>query len=233
MREAIGRIQRQMAQAEHASQRQRLPRRSLRSSTAASTRLGIDRMRAIQDLRERQALQESEIATQEQAKVESESKYPVKVTGMLLMNGFMNTSAVDLAATPTVAMSGSGNAGASVRQTMLGFDAHGPAYIRRAAASLICAWTSTATRRQLLGTTLFRLQLELPPCCGCARPTPACTGTRPRLTSRLIGPSSAPTAPTSLTATASLRWRGQAICGHGTPRLSSPQNLAFHGSHWL
>ena len=81
---------------------------------------------AIQDLRERQAIQESEIATQEQTKVESESKYPVKVTGMLVMSGFKNTGAVDVPATPSVAVGGQGNAGATLRQTIVGFDARGP-----------------------------------------------------------------------------------------------------------
>ncbi|MGO8934814.1 MAG: hypothetical protein ACLQDA_13980 [Terracidiphilus sp.] len=81
---------------------------------------------AIEDLRERQAIQESEIATQEQTKVESESKYPVKITGMLLMNGFKNTGGVDMAASPSIATGGSGNAGATLRQTILGFDALGP-----------------------------------------------------------------------------------------------------------
>ena len=81
---------------------------------------------AVRDIRERQAVEESQIATHEQTKVESESRYPVKVTGMLLLNGFVNTGAVDMAATPTVASPGSGSAGASVRQTLLGFDARGP-----------------------------------------------------------------------------------------------------------
>jgi len=81
---------------------------------------------AIQDIRERQSVQESQIATHEQSKVESESKYPIKVTGMLLMNAFVNTGAVDTAATPSVALPGSGSAGATVRQTILGFDARGP-----------------------------------------------------------------------------------------------------------
>ena len=71
-------------------------------------------------------MQESQIATQEQSKVESESRYPVKITGLLLLNGFVNTGAVDMAATPTVALPGSGSSGASVRQTILGFDARGP-----------------------------------------------------------------------------------------------------------
>src|SRR6201988_1804268 len=71
---------------------------------------------AIQDLRERQALQESQIATLDQSKVESESKYPVKLTGLILMNGFVNTGAVEMPATPTVALPGPGTTGATVRQ---------------------------------------------------------------------------------------------------------------------
>jgi len=81
---------------------------------------------AIQDIRERQAMQDSQIATQEQSKVESESRYPVKITGLVLLNGFVNTGAVDMAATPTVAIPGSGSTGATVRQTILGIDARGP-----------------------------------------------------------------------------------------------------------
>ncbi len=81
---------------------------------------------AVRDIREHQAVEESQIATHEQTKVETESRYPIKVTGMLLLNGFVNTSAVDMAATPTVAVPGSGSVGASVQQTVLGFDARGP-----------------------------------------------------------------------------------------------------------
>lgn len=80
----------------------------------------------IDDLRERETVAESEIATHEQDKVESESKYPVKITGMLLLNGFVNTNAVNAAATPVIAVPGSGSTGASARQTVLGFDARGP-----------------------------------------------------------------------------------------------------------
>jgi hypothetical protein len=80
----------------------------------------------VQDIGDRQAMEESQIATQEQTKVESESKFPVKVTGLLLLSGFVNTGGVDMAATPTLAVPGSGSTGASVRQTVLGFDARGP-----------------------------------------------------------------------------------------------------------
>jgi hypothetical protein len=80
----------------------------------------------LESIREHQAMQDAQIATHDQTKVESESKYPVKITGLILFNGFVNTSGVDIPATPTVASPGSGSTGASVRQTVLGIDASGP-----------------------------------------------------------------------------------------------------------
>ena len=80
----------------------------------------------IDDLREHQGIQESQIAVQEQAKVESQSKYPVKISGLILINGFVNTRMVDSAPTPTIAVAGPGSTGATMRQTILGLDARGP-----------------------------------------------------------------------------------------------------------
>ena len=71
-------------------------------------------------------MQESEIATLDQEKVESDSKYPVKISGLILFNAFTNSSGVDLPATPTLALGGQGSTGASVRQTLFGIDARGP-----------------------------------------------------------------------------------------------------------
>jgi hypothetical protein len=88
---------------------------------------GLDTLAAsVEALREQQGLQESQIATLDQVKVESESKYPVKVSGLILMNSFVNTSQVDQAASPTIALGGAGSTGASLRQTVLGIDARGP-----------------------------------------------------------------------------------------------------------
>jgi hypothetical protein len=123
MRQQLTALQRQFADAHPAAQSSTAGDPASSSpAQAASTSTES----AIEDIRERQALQETQIATQEQAKVESESKYPVKVTGLLLLNGFVNTSAVDIAATPTLATAGPGSTGASVRQTILGIDARGP-----------------------------------------------------------------------------------------------------------
>jgi hypothetical protein len=78
------------------------------------------------DAGEHQAMQDAAIATLDQSKIGSESRYPVKVSGMLLLNGFVNTKAVDMPATPTLAIGGPGSTGATVRQTVLGIDASGP-----------------------------------------------------------------------------------------------------------
>lgn len=124
MRKQLSELQRQMAQSGSNVGTQAPSAQVSASSSsqgepeAAST--------AIQDIRDRQAMQESQIATLAQSKVESKSKYPVQITGLLLLNGFVNTGAVDMAATPTVALPGSGSTGATVRQTMLGIDARGP-----------------------------------------------------------------------------------------------------------
>jgi hypothetical protein len=81
---------------------------------------------ALSDIKEQQAIEESQVATLDMTKVETESKYPLKVSGLLLFNGFVNTRQVDIAASPAYALSGSGSTGLSLRQTVLGLDARGP-----------------------------------------------------------------------------------------------------------
>ena len=60
----------------------------------------------LEDIRERQAVQESQIATHEQTKVETESKYPVKMSGLLLFNSYVNTRQVDISANPDLCIAG-------------------------------------------------------------------------------------------------------------------------------
>lgn len=79
-----------------------------------------------EELQERQAIAESQIATHEQTKVETKSKYPLRLNGLILFNGFVNTHRVDNAIDPTYALPGDGSTGFSVRQTILGFEATGP-----------------------------------------------------------------------------------------------------------
>lgn len=82
--------------------------------------------RTMEEMQERQAIAESQIATHEQTKVETESKYPLRLSGLILFNGFINTHRVDDAIDPTYALTGDGSTGFSVRQTILGFEATGP-----------------------------------------------------------------------------------------------------------
>jgi hypothetical protein len=100
------------------------------SGAASQPQLGEEaalRLNAeMETLREQQNLQQGEIATHEQAKVESASKFPVKLTGLILMNGFVNTSGVNDAVSPTVATTGPRTTGLSLSQTVLGLDARGP-----------------------------------------------------------------------------------------------------------
>jgi phage FluMu protein gp41 len=88
----------------------------------AVARLNAD----VENIRERQDVQQSQIATHEQDKVESASKFPVKLTGLILMNTFVNTAAVDVPQSPTLATGGGGTTGISLSQTVLGLDARGP-----------------------------------------------------------------------------------------------------------
>ena len=121
MRKELVELKGQMANSGHDTDPSATPQTQDSSSAAPDATAA-----AVDDLREREAVNESKIATHEQDKVESESKYPVRITGLLLLNGFVNTGTVNASSTPSVAVPGSGSTGASVRQTVLGIDALGP-----------------------------------------------------------------------------------------------------------
>ncbi len=186
---------------------------------------------AIQDLRERQAIQETEIATQEQTKVESESKYPVKITGLLLMSGFVNSSGVDLASNPSVATGGPGTAGATVRQTILGIDARGPHIFGASSfADLridMFGNPATATTPASIYSGYYTTNSSF------VRLRTAHAGLywdRTELSFALDRPILSPDSPTSLTATAvpALAWSGNLWTWN--PQVVISQTLARHGA---
>ncbi|QNI37645.1 hypothetical protein [Edaphobacter albus] len=83
------------------------------------------------DARDQIAMMQSEIEQHEQIKVESASKYPLRLTGLLLFNTFSNHGAVDNFDQPTIAVplapdTPSTAFGASLRQTIIGVQAYGP-----------------------------------------------------------------------------------------------------------
>ncbi len=77
-------------------------------------------------LEQRLDVAEQRIDEQAQTKVEASERFPIRVTGVLLFNAFANTGATTQG--PYLpALSGPEQSGATVRQTLLGLDFHGPA----------------------------------------------------------------------------------------------------------
>jgi hypothetical protein len=122
LRQELAALRAQIAAETNSTATQGLPVAASGADVSSASTLSA----AVDEIRERQAIQESQIATHEAAKVETESKYPLKLSGLLLFNGFVNTKRVDVSASPAYAISGSGSTGLSVRQTVLGLDARGP-----------------------------------------------------------------------------------------------------------
>src|SRR5690242_8706233 len=76
---------------------------------------------------ERVKVNEDRISELAQTKVESSQKFPIQLNGMLLFNAFLNSRATNANAYADYGLlSGPARAGATVRQTLLGFDFQGP-----------------------------------------------------------------------------------------------------------
>ncbi|MGH9402410.1 MAG: hypothetical protein ACRD2P_09920 [Terriglobia bacterium] len=104
------------------------------SQAAAITSAGSSTnsaQRRLSDIEEEQQLLEGKVDGQYQTKVESASKYRVRLSGIALLNLFTNRGSVDNQDIPGVAVAPApldSNAvfGASVRQSMLGLEVFGP-----------------------------------------------------------------------------------------------------------
>lgn len=106
------------------------------SGESSSAGSAIDAAKAtaatIEDLQEQQQTTEAQVKVHDQTKVESSSKYPLQVTGLILFNSFVNRGIVDNIDLPEAALSnqnnntGNGSAGATFRQTILGLQGFGP-----------------------------------------------------------------------------------------------------------
>jgi hypothetical protein len=86
---------------------------------------------AVQQLQENTQILQAEVKQHDQIKVESSSKYPIKITGMLLSTTNLIDGAVDNVDLPVVALPRTGTVdhgslATTWRQTLLGLDAQGP-----------------------------------------------------------------------------------------------------------
>ena len=82
-------------------------------------------------MEEDQQLLQAKVDEQHQTKVESASKYRVKLSGIALLNLFGNSGAVDNQDVPNLALApgptgANGSVGATVRQSEIGLEAYGP-----------------------------------------------------------------------------------------------------------
>ena len=79
-------------------------------------------------LEERVTIQEHRLEEQAQTKVEASEKFPIRITGMALFNAYLNSRYGGGAEYPTAAAFSPSPqaAGATVRQTIIGLDYHGP-----------------------------------------------------------------------------------------------------------
>jgi hypothetical protein len=101
------------------------------AATASASTESVSQSDEIKALREQQDTLQAEIAQHEQTKVETSSKYSLRVNGLVLFNAFSNVGVADDADLPTIALtrypgSSHGSLGASMRQTLIGFEATGP-----------------------------------------------------------------------------------------------------------
>jgi hypothetical protein len=85
----------------------------------------------LEAIREQQEAMQAEIKQHDQTKVETFSKYPLRLSGLILFNAFSNAGVVDNTELPTIAYprfpgQSHGSTGATLRQTVLALDASGP-----------------------------------------------------------------------------------------------------------
>jgi len=103
-----------------------------RDSADAANAAAVDLLQqSVAQIRDEQEVVSSEVAQHEQTKLESASKLPVRFSGMVLFNAFVNEGSVDQPDLPTLAVyrqpgQSHGSVGAGVRQTMLNFAGNGP-----------------------------------------------------------------------------------------------------------
>ncbi len=113
---------------------------ALRGQTAAASssapaqdaqNANTDHPQELEALHEQQEAMQAEIKQHDQTKVETFSKYPLRLGGLILFNAFSNVGVVDNIELPTIALprfpGGShGSTGATLRQTLLTLDGTGP-----------------------------------------------------------------------------------------------------------
>jgi hypothetical protein len=107
----------------------------LQTSTEESASASVDSLSAaVAQIKEQQEVLQAEVAQHDQTKLETVSKYRVRVTGLVLFNAFRNHGGVDdidepSYVLPVAAGTSSLSTGAGFRQTILGLQGAGPRFM--------------------------------------------------------------------------------------------------------
>ncbi len=134
---ALDNMRRQLDQSQHEMEQMRVEVQQLRAQLAqghpneAPAQAASDLQASVQQLREDTDVLKAEVKQHDQTKVESLSKYPVRISGMLLFTSLLNSGTVDdidlpLIASPHYGTRPQGSLSATARQTVLGLEAEGP-----------------------------------------------------------------------------------------------------------
>ena len=99
--------------------------------TASSAAAATNMQNAVRQLQENTQILEAEVKQHDQIKVESASKYPIKISGMLLSTTNLTRGGVDNVDLPVVALTpdddvANGSLATTWRQSIFGLDARGP-----------------------------------------------------------------------------------------------------------
>lgn len=104
----------------------------------------------------------AQLEEQQQTKVESASKYRVKLSGLILMNAFSNRGTVDLVDIPNRAFnsSGPGSTGATLRQSIIGLQVIGPQLLGARSSGSVSVDLAGGFPERPFGTTSGLLRLR-------------------------------------------------------------------------
>ncbi len=108
-----------------------LPKSGATTATPTASAAATEPSERSSDKSEDIDILKSASAQQQQSKVESSSRFPVRLTGLVLFNSFVNQGTVDQIDLPSSALlpsstSSNASTGASLRQTILGLEGTGP-----------------------------------------------------------------------------------------------------------
>jgi hypothetical protein len=134
---AVDHMREQLDQSQHEMEQMRAELQELRTQLAQArggeepTQAASSLQASVQQLQEQTDVLQAEVKQHDQTKLESLSKYPVRISGMLLFTSQLNGSNVDdidlpIVARPDYGHQPQGSLSATARQTILGLEAKGP-----------------------------------------------------------------------------------------------------------